>query len=58
MLGMAVYLKKYATDRTNNRVIWDAEQAWVEKNKKWVTSKVPPSKILIRYCQVAHIPID
>ena len=58
MLAMAVFLRKYSADKSNSRAIQDAEQAWMDKNKKWIPSTTAPRTLLTRYCDLVQLPVD
>ena len=58
MLAMAVFLRKYSAIKSNSRAIQDAEQAWMEKNKKWIPSNTAPRTLLTRYCDLVQLPVD
>ena len=58
MLAMAVFLRKYSAVKSNSRAILDAEQAWMEKNKKWLPSNTAPRTLLTRYCDLMQLPVD
>ena len=57
-LGMAICLRKYLPDRFNSRAIQEREESWTEKNKKWVSTELPPRKLLTRYCESVGLSID
>lgn len=58
MLAMAVFLRKYSAIKTHSRAIQEAEQAWMEKNKKWLPSDNAARKLLARYCDQVQLPLD
>ena len=58
MLAMAIFLRKYSANKSNTRAIQEAEQAWMEKNKKWISSTAAPRTLLTRYCDMVQLPVD
>ena len=57
-LGIAICLPKYLPDRSNARTIQEREESWSEKNKKWVSSELPPRKLLTQYCELVGLTVD
>lgn len=51
MLGMALFVKRYSSDRSNQESIREAEARWKERNKKFLPrDDRTPRTILANYC--------
>lgn len=59
MLAMALFLKRYASDRGNQATIRDAETRWKERNKKHLPrDDRSPRTILANYCTELNFTED
>ncbi len=59
MLAMALFLKRYASDRNNQDTICDAELHWKERNKKFLPrDDRSPRTILANYCSELNFTKD
>jgi hypothetical protein len=51
MLAMALFLQRYSRDRNNAAIIKEAEERWVQRNKKFLPrDNRSPQTILANYC--------
>jgi hypothetical protein len=51
MLAMALFLQRYSRDRNNAAIIKEAEEQWVQRNKKFLPrDDRTPKTILANYC--------
>jgi hypothetical protein len=59
MLAMALFLKRYSSDRGNQATIRDAESRWLERNKKHLPrDDRSPRTILTNYCAELNFTED
>lgn len=51
MLAMSLLLQRYSRDRNNAAIIQEAEERWVQRNKKFLPrDNRTPRTILANYC--------
>jgi hypothetical protein len=59
MLAMALFLKRYSSDRGNADSIRAAEARWIERNKKFLPrDDRTPRTILANYCSELNFQED
>ena len=59
MLAMALFLQRYSRDRSNAATIKEAEERWVQRNKKFLPrDNRSPHTILANYCAELEFTAD